>query len=107
MLLHIVKCIQNNVFKSYVLSSMFIGYKFEKIHVFLHCNIHFRILHPVKYYRDFMSYDIRPDGRDLLKFRPAIVNVGSISTADGSILTDSEGSPLITGSIEVTVNLCP
>ncbi|XP_044748617.1 exosome complex component RRP43-like [Coccinella septempunctata] len=44
----------------------------------------FRILHPVKYYKEHFLCGVRPDGRKLDKFRPVVLNAGSIQTADGS-----------------------
>lgn len=41
-------------------------------------------IHPAKYYRDYLSNNIRPDGRKFMSFRPAIINVGTVSTAEGS-----------------------
>ncbi|KAF5296261.1 hypothetical protein FQA39_LY12598 [Lamprigera yunnana] len=46
----------------------------------------FKSLHPTKFYRDYLNQNIRPDGRLLSKFRPVIINTGSISTGDGSAL---------------------
>lgn len=44
----------------------------------------FRTIHPVKYYRDFLAHELRPDGRSPEKTRSVTVNVNSICTADGS-----------------------
>ncbi|XP_026282225.1 exosome complex component RRP43 [Frankliniella occidentalis] len=44
----------------------------------------YKTIHPVKYYRDFLAHDLRPDGRSPDKTRNVTVNVNSISTADGS-----------------------
>ncbi|XP_072383158.1 exosome complex component RRP43-like [Diabrotica undecimpunctata] len=46
----------------------------------------YKSLHPVKYYRDYLSHEIRPDGREFNKFRPILLNVGTIDTADGSAI---------------------
>lgn len=40
---------------------------------------------------------MRPDGRGLLKFRPAIVNVGSVKTADGSSLVKIGNTTVVCG----------
>jgi exosome complex component RRP43 len=47
---------------------------------------HFKIAQPVEYYRKFLEKDTRPDGRELGEFRQTILNIGSITTADGSAL---------------------
>lgn len=57
----------------------------------------FRSLHPTKYFRDYLSQNIRPDGRDFQKFRPIIINVSSIGTADGSAITKVGKSTVICG----------
>lgn len=44
----------------------------------------YKSIHPLKYYRDFLAHNIRPDGRTPEKTRTVTVNVNSISTADGS-----------------------
>ncbi|KAL1489621.1 hypothetical protein ABEB36_013567 [Hypothenemus hampei] len=46
----------------------------------------YKSLNPLKYYRDYYSHDIRPDGREFSDIRPTIINVGSIKTADGSAI---------------------
>ncbi|KAK3856360.1 hypothetical protein Pcinc_025882 [Petrolisthes cinctipes] len=39
---------------------------------------------PDNYYKTFLDSNKRPDGRRLLKFRPVVVKVGTVSTAEGS-----------------------
>lgn len=64
----------------------------------LRCNFYyFRSLHPVKYYRDYLTHSIRPDGRDLDKFRPVVLNVGTIRTADGSAIVKIGRTTVICG----------
>nr|CAD7258598.1 unnamed protein product [Timema shepardi] len=43
------------------------------------------------------SRDIRPDGRGLLKFRPIAINIGSISTADGSAIVKIGNTAVVCG----------
>lgn len=47
------------------------------------CN---RAVHPGEFLRRFVSEGVRPDGRDLWQFRPTVLNVGAVGTADGSAL---------------------
>ncbi|XP_060532147.1 exosome complex component RRP43-like isoform X2 [Cylas formicarius] len=44
----------------------------------------FRSLHPLKYCKDYLAHNVRPDGREFCHFRPIIVNTNSIVTSDGS-----------------------
>eukprot|EP01027_Heterolobosea_sp_BB2_P004989 GEZU01007675.1.p1 GENE.GEZU01007675.1~~GEZU01007675.1.p1 ORF type:complete len:180 (+),score=13.68 GEZU01007675.1:151-690(+) len=44
----------------------------------------FRKIHPVEFYRKFLSQGLRPDGRVLTKLRKTVISAGSISTAEGS-----------------------
>ncbi|XP_059490534.1 exosome complex component RRP43-like isoform X3 [Neocloeon triangulifer] len=61
-------------------------------------------IHPMKYMRDFLARKIRPDGRKLAEVRPTAVNVGSISTADGSALIKIGNTVVICGiKAELTV----
>uniref|UniRef100_A0A2K6NR41 Exosome complex component RRP43 n=1 Tax=Rhinopithecus roxellana TaxID=61622 RepID=A0A2K6NR41_RHIRO len=46
----------------------------------------FKTVEPLEYYRRFLKENCRPDGRELGEFRTTTVNIGSISTADGSAL---------------------
>lgn len=63
----------------------------------------YRSLHPTKFYRDYLSHDIRPDGREFTKFRPVIINSGSIGTADGSAITKVGDTTVICG---IKLELC-
>lgn len=56
-----------------------------------------RVIHPVKYYRDYLNYDLRPDGRDLTKFRPVVINVDSIGTTDGSAIVKVGNTTVVCG----------
>lgn len=44
----------------------------------------YKEIHPIKYFRDYLQNEIRPDGRDLAGTRPLQLNIDSIHTADGS-----------------------
>lgn len=57
----------------------------------------FRTLHPIKYYRDYLSQNIRPDGRGFTDFRPIVLNVGSINTADGSSIAKVGNTTVVCG----------
>jgi len=46
----------------------------------------FKTAQPVEFYKHFLKENIRPDGRELLKFRSSLLNIGSINTARGSAL---------------------
>ncbi|OCT93084.1 hypothetical protein XELAEV_18016151mg [Xenopus laevis] len=45
-----------------------------------------KTVEPLEYYRRFLKEACRPDGRELTEFRTTTINVGSITTADGSAL---------------------
>jgi len=57
----------------------------------------YKLIYPVKYYRDHLNNDIRPDGREFDKFRPIALNVGSINTADGSAIVKIGNTNVICG----------
>ncbi|KAG8221855.1 hypothetical protein J437_LFUL003231 [Ladona fulva] len=59
--------------------------------------LQYKTIHPVKYLRDFLAHNVRPDGRGLLKFRPMALNVRSISSADGSALVKIGNTSVICG----------
>ncbi|KAG5895621.1 hypothetical protein JTB14_017730 [Gonioctena quinquepunctata] len=63
----------------------------------------YKSLHPVKYYRDHLSHNIRPDGREFNKFRPIILNVGSLDTADGSAIAKVGQTTVVCG---IKAELC-
>ncbi|XP_075707850.1 exosome complex component RRP43 [Rhinoderma darwinii] len=46
----------------------------------------YKTVEPLEYYRKFLKQNCRPDGRGLSEFRTTTINVGSITTADGSAL---------------------
>ncbi|XP_054859022.1 exosome complex component RRP43 [Eublepharis macularius] len=57
----------------------------------------FRTVEPLEYYRRFLKENCRPDGRELGEFRTTTVNVGSITTADGSALVKLGNTTVICG----------
>ncbi|KAM7436232.1 Exosome complex component RRP43 [Porites harrisoni] len=57
----------------------------------------FKTAQPLEYYRQFLKQDVRPDGRALLEFRKTILNVGSISTAEGSSLVKLGNTTVVCG----------
>ncbi|KAF5916398.1 hypothetical protein HPG69_017633, partial [Diceros bicornis minor] len=60
-------------------------------------NTCFRTVEPLEYYRRFLKENCRPDGRELGEFRTTTVNIGSISTADGSALVKLGNTTVICG----------
>lgn len=56
-----------------------------------------RAIHPLKFYRDFLEHNIRPDGRDLMKYRPVVINIDSIGTADGSSIVKIGNTTVVCG----------
>ncbi|XP_009957260.1 PREDICTED: exosome complex component RRP43, partial [Leptosomus discolor] len=52
---------------------------------------------PLEYYRRFLKENCRPDGRELGEFRATTVNIGSITTADGSALVKLGNTTVICG----------
>jgi len=57
----------------------------------------FQRLHPKIYLERFLAESVRPDGRTFTKFRPLSVNVGSISTAEGSALVRLGDTTVVCG----------
>ncbi|KFV87215.1 Exosome complex component RRP43, partial [Struthio camelus australis] len=57
----------------------------------------FRTVEPLEYYRRFLKENCRPDGRELGEFRATTVNIGSITTADGSALVKLGNTTVICG----------
>lgn len=50
-------------------------------------------------------HNIRPDGRELLKYRPVVINVNSIQTADGSAIAKFGGTTVVCGIKAVSVEI--
>ncbi|XP_018409818.1 PREDICTED: exosome complex component RRP43 [Nanorana parkeri] len=57
----------------------------------------FKSVEPLEYYRKFLKEKCRPDGRELNEFRTTTINVGSITTADGSALVKIGNCTVICG----------
>ncbi|KAI0694371.1 ribosomal protein S5 domain 2-like protein [Cerioporus squamosus] len=57
----------------------------------------FQRLHPRTYLERFLAENVRPDGRDFGEWRDISVNVGSISTADGSALVRLGSTTVVCG----------
>ncbi|KAK7818498.1 hypothetical protein U0070_013057 [Myodes glareolus] len=57
----------------------------------------FKTVEPLEYYRRFLKENCRPDGRELGEFRTTTVNIGSISTADGSALVKLGNTTVVCG----------
>ncbi|XP_052036481.1 exosome complex component RRP43 isoform X1 [Apodemus sylvaticus] len=57
----------------------------------------FKTVEPLEYYRRFLKENCRPDGRELGEFRTTTVNIGSISTADGSALVRLGNTTVVCG----------
>uniref|UniRef100_A0A8C5BDR5 Ribosomal RNA-processing protein 43 n=1 Tax=Gadus morhua TaxID=8049 RepID=A0A8C5BDR5_GADMO len=60
-------------------------------------HIHFRTAEPLEYHRSFLKENCRPDGRELVEFRTTTLNIGSISTAEGSALVKIGNTTVICG----------
>ncbi|KAM9347961.1 exosome complex component RRP43 [Symphorus nematophorus] len=57
----------------------------------------FKTAEPLEYHRSFLKENCRPDGRELSEFRTTTLNIGSISTADGSALVKVGNTTVICG----------
>ncbi|KDQ64066.1 hypothetical protein JAAARDRAFT_166025 [Jaapia argillacea MUCL 33604] len=57
----------------------------------------FQRLHPRVYLERFIAENVRPDGREFDEWRDITVNVGSISTADGSALVRMGDTTIVCG----------
>ncbi|XP_021364061.1 exosome complex component RRP43-like isoform X1 [Mizuhopecten yessoensis] len=57
----------------------------------------YRIAKPVEYYRKFLEKDVRPDGRELGEFRRTVLNIGCITTAEGSALVKLGNTTIMCG----------
>ncbi|RVE63950.1 hypothetical protein OJAV_G00141380 [Oryzias javanicus] len=57
----------------------------------------FKIAEPLEYHMSFLKDNCRPDGRELSEFRTTTLNIGSISTADGSALVKLGSTTIICG----------
>lgn len=66
----------------------------------------FRTVEPLEYYIRFLKENSHPDGRELGELGTTIVNMSSVSTADGSVSVKLENTTEIF-SICSTTNRCP
>lgn len=57
----------------------------------------FQRLYPKTYLERFLEENVRPDGREFLEFRDCSINVGSISTADGSSIVRLGDTTVVCG----------
>eukprot|EP00794_Sanderia_malayensis_P007009 gene7009-7794_t len=57
----------------------------------------FKTAQPVEFYTRFLKEDVRPDGRSLREFRKTLLNVDSVSTAEGSALIKLGNTTVICG----------
>jgi len=57
----------------------------------------FKIVHSIKFYRDFANHNVRPDGREFDQFRPVRVTANSIGTADGSAIVKIGHTTVVCG----------
>lgn len=52
---------------------------------------------PLDYYRKFLEQDVRPDNRTLEEFRPTVLNMGCVGTAEGSALVKLGNTTVMCG----------
>ncbi|KAL4230480.1 Exosome complex component RRP43 [Mactra antiquata] len=52
---------------------------------------------PLQYYRKFIEKDVRPDERTLEEFRPTVLNIGCVTTAEGSALVKLGNTTVMCG----------
>uniref|UniRef100_A0A0B7BAI8 Ribosomal RNA-processing protein 43 n=1 Tax=Arion vulgaris TaxID=1028688 RepID=A0A0B7BAI8_9EUPU len=57
----------------------------------------FRLVQPKEYYNKFLDKNVRPDERELADFRQTILNIGCITTAEGSALVRLGHTTVICG----------
>lgn len=73
--------------------------------MYLLSNAFYRVIHPIKYYRDYINHNVRPDGREYDQFRPIRINVNSIGTADGSAIVKLGNTTVVCGIKAVRIFL--
>ncbi|XP_005090783.1 exosome complex component RRP43 [Aplysia californica] len=56
-----------------------------------------RLAQPKEYYRAFLEKEVRPDDRELGEFRPTVLNIGCVSTAEGSSLVKLGNTTVMCG----------
>lgn len=52
---------------------------------------------PKEYFKKFLENDVRPDNRELGEFRPTVLNIGCVSTAEGSALVKLGNTTIMCG----------
>lgn len=57
----------------------------------------FRVIHPVKYFNDYVSQKLRPDGRSFMDLRNIKLNINSIKTADASTIVKCGNTTVVCG----------
>ncbi|KAM3968353.1 exosome complex component RRP43 [Aphomia sociella] len=57
----------------------------------------YKLIHPVKYFNDYMSRNIRPDGRKFNEQRNIKLNVNSLQTADSSAVVKCGNTTIVCG----------
>lgn len=57
----------------------------------------YKTIQPKEYYEHFLKYDVRPDKREMNAFRSVCVDVGSVSTANGSALVKLDKTIVLCG----------
>ncbi|XP_008546920.1 exosome complex component RRP43 [Microplitis demolitor] len=57
----------------------------------------YQTLYPMKFLRDYLTQEIRPDGREFLNYRPVNVNVSSITKADASAIYKIGNTKVVCG----------
>ncbi|KAL0883964.1 hypothetical protein ABMA27_016017 [Loxostege sticticalis] len=57
----------------------------------------YKLIHPVKYFNDYISRDIRPDGRKFHEQRNIKVNVNSLKTAEASAVVKCGNTTVVCG----------
>eukprot|EP00112_Aurelia_sp_Birch-Aquarium-sp1_P017878 Seg419.4 transcript_id=Seg419.4/GoldUCD/mRNA.D3Y31 product="Exosome complex component RRP43" protein_id=Seg419.4/GoldUCD/D3Y31 len=57
----------------------------------------FKTAQPIEFYHRFLKEEVRPDGRALKDFRKTLLNIDSVSTAEGSALVKFGNTTVICG----------
>ncbi|XP_013185558.1 exosome complex component RRP43 [Amyelois transitella] len=57
----------------------------------------YKLIHPVKYFNDYLSRNIRPDGRKFSEQRNIKLNVNSLKTADASAVVKCGNTTIVCG----------
>ncbi|XP_048774394.1 exosome complex component RRP43-like [Ostrea edulis] len=57
----------------------------------------FRTARPKEYFRNFLEQEVRPDGRELGETRTIVINIGCLSTANGSALVKVGNTTVMCG----------